>query len=362
MNRLFDNLRRVQMLCSSTVLKYPVLLLLSIGKRSFEHMGSLIHRSGDTVKRLLSPTDESFEVSRAICKEIFAKRKTVYVGIDDTLIRKIYSLVMQGAGFFFDTKLGRCIMAYRLAIGVITDGKFTVPINCAYMFAKEILDLIEEKFPTKDEIAESFVLTAIKLFPDKIVIAVVDGLYASVAFIKWCKEKEIRLEARMRSNCVVIYKGKRVKVKDLLKIKGLRPKGRQMARTIPEIWHDIDLELTIVRRFDKNGKETIVFQIATYKALPREHKASYDNRWKLETLNRTTKQEIGLTECYSRSLETQYRHVASVLLAYSLAQLEQRNSRLEKVEHALKRCRTKKVDFLINRFVRFLKAFPEIHA
>lgn len=350
------------MLCSSTVLKYPVLTLLSIGKRSFEHMGSLIHRSGDTVKRLLLPADESFEVSRSICRDIFAKRKTVYVGIDDTLIRKIYSRLMQGTGWFFDTKIGRCIMAYRLAIGIITDGKFTVPINCAYMFAKEILDSIEEKFPTKNEIAQSFVLTAINLFPDKIVIAVVDGLYATVVFIRWCKQNKIRLEARMRSNCVVTYKGKRTRVKDLLKIKGLRPKGRQMARTIPVIWHDMDLELTIVRRLDKHGNESIVFQIATYKALPCEHKSNYDKRWKVEMLNRTSKQEIGLSECFSRSLEIQHRHVASVLLAYSLAQLERRNSKLKKVEHALKRCKTKKVDFLINRFSRFLKYFPEIYA
>lgn len=350
------------MLYSSTILKYPVLTLVSMGKRSFEYMGTLIHRSGDTVKRLLSPSDESFEVSKAICREIFAKRKAVYLGIDDTLIRKIHSRFMQGAGLFFDTKLGRCIMAYRLAIGIITDGKFTIPINCAYMFAKEILDSIEEKFPTKDEIAQSFVLTAINLFPDKMVTVVVDGLYTSVAFVRWCKQNKIRLEARMRSNCVVTYKGKRTKVKALLKIRSLRPKGRQMARTIPVIWHDMDLELTIVRRFDKHGNESIVFQIATYKALPREHKANYDNRWNVEMLNRTTKQDIGLAECFSRSLETQHRHVASVLLAYSLAQLERKISKFDKVEQALKRCKTKKVDFLINRFNRFLKDFPEIYA
>lgn len=350
------------MLNVSTILRYPVLTIVSMGKRSFENMGHLINRSGDTVKRMLSPADKSFEVSKAICKDIFAKRKTVYVGIDDTLIRKIHSRFMQGAGFFFDTKIGRCIMAYRLAIGIITDGKFTVPINCAYMFAKEILDSIEEKFPTKDEIAEAFVLTAINLFPDKTVIAVVDGLYTTVAFIRWCKNRQIRLEARMRSNCVVTYQGMRIKVKELLKIKGIRPKGRQMARTIPVIWHEIDLELTVVRRFDKKGKESIVFQIATYKALPREHKANYDRRWKIEMLNRTSKQELGLQECFSRSLEIQHRHIASVLLAYSLAQLERRNSKLEKVEYALKRCKMKKVNFLINRFSRFLQDFPEFYA
>ena len=44
--------------------------------------------------------------------------------------------------------------------------------------------------------------------------------------------------------------------------------------------------------------------MATYKALPREHVTNYKKRWKVEELNRTTKQEIGLQECVSRSIET----------------------------------------------------------
>jgi hypothetical protein len=48
---------------------------------------------------------------------------------------------MQGAGMFYDTKIGRCIMAFRLVIGVVTGGKFAIPIDCAYLFAKELLDL-----------------------------------------------------------------------------------------------------------------------------------------------------------------------------------------------------------------------------
>lgn len=350
------------MLYSSTVLKYPVLTLLSRGKRSFENMALLIQRSGDTVKRLLHPAEHSFNVSRRLCQSMFARNETLCVGIDDTLLRKIYSNFMQGAGMFFDTKIGRCVMAYRLVICIITDGKFAIPIDCAYMFAKEILDEIDEKFPTKDAIAKSFVKTATKLFPDKKIIVVVDGLYASVEFIRWCRNANIRLEARMHSNRVVEYNGKRIKIKDLLKKKGLRPKGRQMARTISVIWHAIDLELTIVRRFDKHVKESIVFQVATYKALPREHVANYKKRWKVEELNRTTKQEIGLQECFSRSLETQYNHVASVLLAYSFAQLERKFSRLDTVEQALKRFKTKTVNFLIDRFTRFSKGFQHFDA
>ena len=341
------------MLYSSTILKYPVLTILSRGKRSFEQMGLLIGRSGDTIKRLLHPAEDSFEISRNICKTVFAKEKVVYVGIDDTLLRKIYSLFMQGAGMFFDTKIGRCIMAYKLAICMITNGKIAVPIDCAYMFSKEILDSIEEKFPSKDDIAKSFVQTARKLFDDAKIIVVVDGLYASVEFIRWCRSQNLKMEARMHSNRVVEYKGEKIRISNLLKLKGLRPKGRQMARTISVTWHDMPLELTIVRRFDKNGRESIVFQIATYKALPREHVANYKNRWKVELINRTTKQKFGIEECYSRKLEIQHRHVSAVLLAYTFAQVERMNSKLDNVEQALRWFEKKSVNFLIDRFTRF---------
>jgi SRSO17 transposase len=336
--------------------------LSTIGKKSFENMGRLIHRSGDTVYRLLHPAEMSFRQAQSIAQSIFAAKKTLYVGIDDTLIKKIHSKMMRGAGMFFDTKIGRCIMAFRLVIGVVTDGKFAIPIDCAYMFAKELLDLIDQKFPTKDEIAKSVVETAIKIFPGIKLIVVVDGLYTSVEFVGWCKRKNIRLEARMHSNRVVKYKGERVKIRDFLQMNGFQPKGRQMARTISVIWHEIDLELTIVRRIDKHDKESIVFQVATYKALPREHVASYSKRWSVEMINRTTKQELGLQECFSRKLETQHNHVAAVLLSYALAQLEMKFCKFDKPEQAIRRCKTKNVDFLERHFTRILNDKVEIYA
>ena len=325
-------------------------------------MGRLIQRSGDTIYRLLHPAEISFQQSRSIAQSMFAKKKTLYVGIDDTLIKKIYSANMQGAGMYFDTKIGRCIMAFRLVIGVVTDGRFAIPIDCSYLFAKELLDMIFQKFPTKDEVAKSIVEAAIKTFPGAKLIVVVDGLYTSVEFVGWCKRKNIRLEARMHSNRVVEYKGERVKVRDFLNMKGFQPKGRQMARTISVIWHKVELELTIVRRFDKNGKESIVFQVATYKALPREHVANYGKRWSVEMINRTTKQELGLQECYSRKLETQHKHVAAVLLAYALAQLNMKNYKFETTEQAIRHCKTKKVGFLESHFARILNDKIDVHA
>jgi hypothetical protein len=352
------------MLYSSTVVIYPILILLStIGKKSFENLGHLIQRSGDTVHRLLNPAEISLQQSRSISQTMFGKSRTLFVSIDDTLLKKIYSKLMQGAGMFFDTSIGRQIMAFRLVIAVVTDGKFAIPIDCAYLYAKELLDQMKDKnFPTKDDIAKASVEIALKLFPSHKLIVVADGLYSSVEFVGWCRRKNIRLEARMHSNRVVEYKGKRIKIRDLLKIRGIEPKGRQMARTISVVWHKIDLELTIVRRVDKMGKESIVYQLATYKALPREHVANYKKRWPVEKINRTGKQNLGLQECYSRKLETQRDHVSAVLLAYALTQVEMKELGFDKAEDAIRHCKTKNISFLEKHFTRILNIKPQVYA
>jgi len=345
------------MLNISMLISYPVLTLVStIGKKSFANMGRLIKRSGHSIRRMLNTVSESFYLSGKIAQSLFSNHKHLFLSIDDTLIKKMYAKNMQGAGMFFDTQIGRRIMAFRLVIGVVTDGKLAIPIGCSYLFSRELLDLLtEQKFPTKVGIAKAMIKTARNLFPSMKITVVADGLYSTVIFLKWCNENNVRLEARMHSNRVIIYKEKKYKIKDLLQEKGIRPKGRQMARTISITWHGMSLELTIVRRIDKNRKESIVFQIATYKGLPREHVANYKKRWPVEKINRTTKQFIGLQECFSPDLETQHKHVASVLLAYSLTQLEMKKNRLKTPEDVIRRCKTKNVNLLNQRFVRVLQ-------
>ena len=121
----------------NTVLTYPILVILSIGKKSCENMGRLIKKSGDTIARLLQPASESFKYSQWICKQMFRGKKKLFCIIDDTLIKKIYSTLMQGSGRFFDTKMGRSITAYRLVSCMISDGRYAIPIGCEYLFAKE---------------------------------------------------------------------------------------------------------------------------------------------------------------------------------------------------------------------------------
>ena len=132
------------------------------------------------------------------------------------------------------------------------------------MFAKELIDSIENKFPSKDEIAKMFVRTAQRLFPNTKLIVVVDGLYSSINFLKWCVSQKICLEARMHSHRVVKYRGKKMKIKDLLNMNYVRPKGRKMARTVSVIWNDMPQQAIrrlktknvnfLINRFDRFHK------------------------------------------------------------------------------------------------------------
>ncbi len=264
---------------------------------------------------------------------------------------------MQGAGMFYDSKIGKRIMAYKLVACLISDGTFAIPIECSYLFSNEILELIPEKFQSKEDIAKSFINLAIKLFGKERIIVVADGLYATVNLLRWCENNNIAAEMRMHSNRVVLFKGEKVAIRELGNRKRIRPKGLKMARTITAWWHNMELEITIVRRFDKKGRESIIFQVATYKALPHEHALNYKRRWPIEKVIRTSKQHLGLQDCYSTSLKTQHNHVASVFLSYALAQLEMKKCRLKTPEEAIRGFKRKNANILFKRLERLNQSY-----
>lgn len=335
------------MIIINNISTYPLLTILTnIGKRSFENMGKLIKKSGDTIGRMLRPGQESLEVSKKIAQQIFTGKRELLVVIDETTIKKIYSLMMEGTGWLFDTKIGRSIRAYKLMIAAISDGKFTVPIGAAFTFGKEFYAKPSQALQIT---VQFFISTAQQLFPGTRIIATLDGAYATVNYLKWALENNIATEVRMHSNRVIEYKGKR---KRLREIKEIRPKGRQMARTIEAVWQGLTLQITAVRRIDKHGNQTIVYQAATYKATPSQHAKNYKWRWGIEKLNRTCKQSLGLQECFSTKIGTQFDHICAVLLAYSISQLEMKNKGYKNPEAAIKALKKKKAHFLNRKFSR----------
>ena len=135
-----------------------------------------------------------------------------------------------------------------------------------------------------------------------------------------------------------------------------------MARTITVNWHNLELEITIVRRINKHNEESIVFQCATYKATPAKHVRNYSARWSIEKFIRTAKQKLGLQECFSRSLRVQHNHVAAVFCAFALAQLEMKLRKTKTPEEAIRRLEKKNVQSLISRFSSLQQIFGYGHA
>lgn len=128
------------------------------------------------------------------------------------------------------------------------------------------------------------------------------------------------------------------------------------------LWHGLSLYITAQRRFDKQGRCTIVFQAATYRAKAAIHAQHYVARWGIEELIRTTKQLCGLQDCYSTNLKTQESHVSASLFAFTLAQVERKNRNLINPEAAIRSIKTKKLDFLKQHFDRLLGPFSYVQA
>jgi len=346
------------MLTLNTVLSYPLLLISSTTKRSFSALGKLAKVSGDTIKRNLSPAQISLNITRKIAQFIFKDLKALTLIIDDTLIRKPFSQFMVGACRFFDTKIGRKVMAYRLIAGAVTNGKIAIPICMGFMFAKEVLSKDDADKTKIDFIKEFYALTQ-SLFPGAGIKLALDGLFASIEFLTWCVQNNIDVTIRMHSNRKVICDGKELKIRE---IKSLIPRGRQMAKTTLATWHGLPLFITAERRIDKHGDESIVYIAATYKARPSVYVKNYKKRWPIEKFFRTSKQHLGLAECFSTSFEVQQNHVAAVMLAYSIAQVELFTQKFDTPEESIRAIKLKKIPIYLNRLARFHEIFGDIHA
>lgn len=330
---------------------------MSTGKRSFEGLGRIINKTGKTIKKHLMLASISFSLSHKIAQSMFKKSKILTLAIDDTLIQKIYSQFMVGSGRFFDTKIYRKIVAYRLISSLLTDGRYAIPIGCGFLFDKELLtgnEIVKDKI----DFVKEFILLAHRLFPEKKIRVAADGLFASVEFLKWCLDNKIEADLRMHSNRKVEYKGQLYKLNEIKRMK----LGRGwMARSIRVKWHDLDLNITAEKRINKNKKETIVFIVSTYKGRPNQHVKAYKRRWPIEKKYRTAKQFLGLEECFSTQLEVQEDHAAAVFLAYSILQLEMKLRKHDTPEHAIRALKHKNIDSLMHRFCRLDEIFGAIN-
>lgn len=190
---------------------YPISLLLSInGRKSCESLGKQIRKSGDTMLRLLNEPLVSTEELIKIAQTIF-KGGRIFLIVDDTLIAKIFSTLIEGVGDNFDSADKTTYKSLCSVVAMLTDGKIAIPITQAFWTSKE---LNPTNYKTKTELAQDLTLEIYELIDISMVIA--DGLYATQLMMQWLIDKKILFEMRFHSNRVVEINGSNKSLKDIL--------------------------------------------------------------------------------------------------------------------------------------------------
>ncbi len=332
---------------------YPVALLLSTSARkSCEAMAVIANVSGDKLCRILKEKTVTMHDLLNLAKKALAGKK--YLIIDDTIIKKIYANIIEGACDNYDSSDGSIYRSLCSITAVLTDGKTVIPIDQALWLSAEFA---QDSYKKKWEIAHELIARIRTEIPIHMLIA--DGLYATENMLTHCLRLGIYFEMRFHSNRIIEYKGTKGAIREL---RDLELKGRRSTRTRLGIWKGMALYFTAVKRTSKTGNITRVYQVSNFKTSAREHAQIYGFRWGIEKFFRTAKQHLGLNHCQAQSRIAQENHIMNVFFSYALLQIEKKKFSLKNVEAALKRLKRKNYERAMIYFKRSDLIFGAIHA
>lgn len=309
-------------------LTYPITLLLSSSiKKTFDSLGREVSISGDSITRILMSNAITSDDLLSFCKLIFGN-KAVYLIIDDTLIKKIYSRLIEGACDNYDSSNRQHYRSLCSVVAMVTDGETAIPVDQKLWFSEEYSP---DNHLKKWEIAKELIVKIRPLIRLKTFIA--DGLYAIVELMEWLINSSINFEMRIHSNRAIECKGMKAQIRNHPRLKVTT---RNPIRTVKVLWQGMRLYVTAFLRVMKNGKVTRVYQVSNYKATAAKHVQCYKYRWNIEKFFRTAKQYLGLNDCMARKQKAQEYHIMNVFLAYAFAQYERLRLKAKNVESALK--------------------------
>jgi SRSO17 transposase len=321
---------------------YPISLLLSNGKKTAESLSVVSGKSGDTILRMLDDKNVTPEELINIAISYFGT-DFLDVIIDDSTIEKMYSKLIEGSGDNYDSSQGRMYRSLCTVVAMLSNRRFAIPVKHEFWINKEI---VGDEYKTKVVIAKE-IISFIKQFV-RIRVIIADGLYATQEMTEWIDEQGLIYEMRLHSNRLIYNDNEKekVKVRDYQPLKLDKSRRR---KTVKCKWKGMTIYVTAIKRIDKKGNVTIVYQISNAKLSAREHANIYEYRWWVEIFFRTAKQSLGLSECQCRKSNRQKNHIYSVFLAYIFLQIERRTFHCKNPEDALRRLRRKSYRSIMRR-------------
>lgn len=270
--------------------------------------------------------------------------------IDDTAIHKKYSKVIQGTSEIYDTSTGCVKKGFSVVVLIWSNGDIEIPIDFAYWVNREYCD----NYKKKNEIAIELIKRNMYLPFDKLLF---DGLYTTTTMLNFCKDNNIKFEARMHANRLIQTKKGSFQLKHHPKLK-LTKNNR--CKTIKAQWQGFFCYVTILKRKNKKGEWNIVYQISNFKTNAKNHVAYYEKRWPIEKMFRTCKQKLGLGDCFSKKIYCQRAHIQHVFISFVFLQTEKLKYHLKNPEEAVKKLLRLKPQELANRISRFVQNFGAI--
>lgn len=340
---------------NSNLLYIFLLILSNGGKKTFDKLAEIINKSGDTIKKYLLPIEKSIEFKRKIARIVFKNKRKLNLILDATLIKKINSKKIEGTNLYYCCKARRRVMGYKVQIMSLADKDFIIPIGLAFSNPSHQINITGSRMSDID-MAKALIDNAMRDFKDKDITIICDGAYAVITFIAHCIEKGYNFEVRMHKNRKVTYKGK---ISRLDEIEDLKLKKNKQSKTIRNVlWHNMRLDVTALKRVNKNGDVRIVYYISpsclNASTRSSEHVKIANIRWKCETTHRSAKQSFGLSDCLARDFKSQQEHLGCSLLAYSMCQLVRKMYKFKTPEDALRLLKQKSCNYLTKFFLRIL--------
>lgn len=319
---------------------YPLSLLLSTDRKTAESLSKTSNISGDTILRILAKDAISPETLAMIAVAFFGTNR-LHVIIDDTLIQKMHSTFIEGSGDNYDSSKHQYYRSLCTVVAMVSNGWFALPVTHDFWINKNVLN---DAYKTKVQIAKELVEHLARFI--RIDTVILDGLYATKEMITWLNEKDIKFEMRFHSNRMIHRNQSDIplKVRDH---EALKLNDKKKAKAVHFFWKGISVYITAVKRTNKKGVSSIVYQISNAKLSARQHIQLYEYRWNIEVFFRTAKQSLGLMECQSRKLLLQKNHILNVFFAYIILQFERKIQKLKNPESALRNIRCKNYDQLI---------------
>jgi len=337
-------------------LSYSLGLILTEGKSTCTKMASFLGIKHDFLYRFLSKANFLIPVFPKLMFAIvdqFNRQKEGWLIIDDTVLSKRFAKMLEGVYSVYNSALGRSEKGFTLVVIAWSNGQVTIPLKFLCHFHK---NLVGETYKTKSKLAKHLILDC----KDKVSFSylLIDGHYTTNFLMDWLIKHDIKFVGKFPKNRIIKTKsGEKTQVSKHSNLKLIR---NRRSKQIKAEFAGMLLHFSTHKQKKSDGVFTFTYIVSNINVEAKQYLLMYKQRWNIETMFRTMKQSLGLSQCASRNLQKQYVHIYSVFFSYSFLQEEKLSNFLKNPETAAKCLSKRNIGTLISRITSFGRNFDYV--